>query len=299
MVQVGHRGEGVGEGVDEAQPLLERDRAHHGGHQHRAPRLQVTRRLDAARQGARGEPQALESDPVADRVVVAGEVGLDAVRQRVHAGRGRHLLRQADGDLGVGEHGAGQELRREDDLLHPRAVVGDDRAAADLAAGAGGGRHGDPVRHRLVEGARVGPAVFVVEQLARMPGHERHRLGHVQGGSPAHADEAVGPVRAEGLDPGPHLGCDGVSPHSREGRGLQAAERGQHLGEERQRRHPAVGDDEGAAKPVRLQVLAHAKAGAGPEVDEGREAEGVDGHRFIHLGGASGAPPRPPLAPRE
>ena len=88
--------------------------------------------------------------------------------------------RQVDGELGIGEHDLGQEVRREDDALHVGDVVGDHRAAPDLAAGAGRGRQGDEVRHRVPIGRAPGHLVLVVEQVAGVGGHQGDGLGHVE-----------------------------------------------------------------------------------------------------------------------
>ena len=69
--------------------------------------------------------------------------------------------------------------------------------AADLAARAGGGRHGDHERDRLVDRPRVGLAVLVVEELARVVDHQRDRLAHVERRAAAEDDDAVGAVLVE------------------------------------------------------------------------------------------------------
>ena len=73
----------------------------------------------------------------------AGRVGLEAVGEGVHAGAGGDRRRQADGQLGVEDHLRRHHPRMEDDLLGAGREVGDDPGAADLGAGAGGGRHRD------------------------------------------------------------------------------------------------------------------------------------------------------------
>ena len=67
-MQVAHRAQRVGAGMDRAQVLLERDRAHHRGHQHVAARLQVGRLGHRAHQRPRGDARAFQRD--ADVVVM-------------------------------------------------------------------------------------------------------------------------------------------------------------------------------------------------------------------------------------
>ena len=156
VVQVADGAERMRAGVHRAQVLLEGDRAHHRAHHHvaaRACRLPGSR--TAVEQRARGDARAFERDAVAQRVVGRRQVALDVVRQRVHAGGGGHRRRQAERQLGVGEHHLGQDLRREDHALDVRVVLADDAAAADLAAGARGRRQGDEVRQRRRRSART------------------------------------------------------------------------------------------------------------------------------------------------
>ena len=68
-----HRRERVGAGVGDAEPLLERDGAHHRGHQHAAAGLEVLAVLDGGLQVLGDQADALERDAVADRVEALGD----------------------------------------------------------------------------------------------------------------------------------------------------------------------------------------------------------------------------------
>src|SRR3546814_1364962 len=71
-------------------------------------------------------------------------------------------------------------------------LVDDDRGAADLRAGAGGGRHGDDRGDAFgVDALPVVALVLEVEQRALLAGHERDGLGTVEARAAAEGDDAV------------------------------------------------------------------------------------------------------------
>src|SRR3546814_11752081 len=81
----------------------------------------------------------------------------------------------------------------EDDLLVVGRLVEDDRGAADLRAGAGGGRHGDDGGDaRRVDALPVVALVLEVEQRPHLAGHEGDPLGAVEAGAAAAGDDAPG-----------------------------------------------------------------------------------------------------------
>src|SRR3546814_14566963 len=81
----------------------------------------------------------------------------------------------------------------EDDFLDVGRLVDDDRGAADLRAGAGGGRHGDDRGDAFgVDALPVVALVLAVEQRALLAGHERDGLGTVEARAAAEGDAAVG-----------------------------------------------------------------------------------------------------------
>ena len=97
--------------------------------------------LHRARQRLGDQANAFQRDPVAQRVKLRRGERLDAVRQRIGAGGGGELRRQIDRQLRVEDDQVRQQRGMEDHAL--LAVDRDDRAAADFAAGAGGGRDRD------------------------------------------------------------------------------------------------------------------------------------------------------------
>ena len=81
-------------------------------------------------------------------------------------------------------------------------LVEDDRGAAHLRAGAGGGRHRDDRR----DAVRVGPLPVVADVLEvpdrlGLAGHEGDGLAGVQAAAAAEGDDAVMAAGLEGLDP--------------------------------------------------------------------------------------------------
>ena len=147
---------------------------------------------DGDRQPLLDQPHAFQRDPLAERMEEGAAIGFQAVRQRIHAGPRRDLGRQADGEFRIGNHHLGQHQRVEDDLLGVVAGIGDDRGAADLRAGAGGGRHGDDRRDAVRIGARPPVlAILEIEDRARLAGHEGDQLADVHGRAAAEGDDAV------------------------------------------------------------------------------------------------------------
>ena len=148
-MQVGHRRQRVRARVHGAQVLLERDRAHHRAHQHVGARLRGRARsrtaIGSARAAMRTPSSAMPShsgwyagDRYDSTLCVSASMPVAAVIAR----------RQVERQLGIGEHGLREQLRREDDLLDVRRVVGDHRRAADLRARAGGRGQRDEVGQR-------------------------------------------------------------------------------------------------------------------------------------------------------
>ena len=88
----------------------------------------------------------------------------------------------------------------EDHLLGVRRLVGDDAGAADLGAGARGGRHGDDRQDALRVGA--GPPVADVLEVPHRPGlagHEGDDLAGIERRAAAEGDDAVMPAGLQAL----------------------------------------------------------------------------------------------------
>ena len=164
-------------------------------------------------------------------------------------------------------------LRVEDDLLGVGRVVGEDGGAADLGAGAGGGRHGDDRRDAVGVGPRP-PVADVLEVPDRpgLAGHEGDELADVEPRAAAEGDDAVMAAGLVGGDAGgrgsPRSGWAGRRRRSRVEAGI--LEERERLGGDRHLREAGIGDEErpcDARRPTRLRQLGDA---AGAEADGGR-----------------------------
>ena len=265
----------MGQRMDGAEPLLEGDRAHRRRHQHVSPRGEVAAVGDRRRQPVLDQAHALDGDALGHRVEAGGAVGLQAMGERVHAGGGGDVRRQADGQLGIGDHDGGQHLRVEDDHLGRGILVEEDRGAADLGAGAGGGRHRDDRR----DGARVGegPVVADVLEIPDRPplaGHQGDALSGIQAAAAAEGDHPVVAALAEHLDAVgdvlAHRVRLDIAEHLHLEPRLPAG--GDGVGDHRQRRHPGIGHQQRpphAGTTARLGQLADPPR---PEPDLGGEA---------------------------
>ena len=154
---------------------------------------------------------ALGGDAVGHRVEAGRAIGLEAVRQSVHAGGGGDVRRQAEGELRIEDDDGRQHLRVEDDLLHARRLVEDHPGAADFGAGAGGGRHRDDRRDPGGIGAR--PPIRLVLEIPERPAlarHEGDHLADVERAAAAEGDDAVVAAVAPGGEAGLDVGADRI-----------------------------------------------------------------------------------------
>ena len=185
------------------------------GVRHPRARLEVGAVGDGALEPGGDQLDRLEGHGVVEELVVVARVALDRVRQRVHARRGGDRRRQPEHELGVDDGGVRRDEGGAADVeLDLAARVGDHRPERHLAAGAGGGRHGDQRRDAALDGI-VPP--LVLRDRAAVGGHDADRLGDVHGRAAAHGHEAVaalGRVQVGGrvdevdVGVGHHLGED-------------------------------------------------------------------------------------------
>ncbi len=111
-----------------------------------------------------------------------------------------------------------------------------------------------------------------------MARHQRDRLGDIERRAAAQADHRIGVVRLVRGRALLHLAADGIAPDLGENADIETRQRRDEVREQRQRRDPAVGDDERPLDALGLEMVRDELAGAGSEVDGGREAESCDGH---------------------
>ena len=286
VMHVGDRRQRVRARMHGAQVLLERDGAHHRAHQHVRARGEVAAVAHGNGQRARGDAHAFERDAVAQRMIGGRQVRLDVVRQRVHArGRGDER-RQVERQLGIGEHGLGEQQRREDDLLDVRLVVGDDRRAADLRAGAGGRGQRDEVRHAPGRSARtcgwshaysrMSPGWFAISAMA---------FATSSAAPPPRPIDRVGPMRLVRLGARPSPACARDCPRCPERRRRRGrAARRRSCGSSGSAAMPRSVTRSGRVDALPGQVLGDELAGAGAEVNRRRKCEFMRHayHRAVH-----------------
>ena len=165
----------------------------------------------ARRQVLLDQARAFDGDAFGHRMVAGRAIGFEAMRQRVHARRRRQIGRQADRQLGIADRDRRHHLRMEDDLLGVGRLLRDDAGAADLGAGAGGGRHGDDRRDAVRIGARPPVAdVLEVPHRPRLAGHEGDDLADVERRAAAERDDAVVAAGAEDGDAGGDVAFDRI-----------------------------------------------------------------------------------------
>ena len=90
------------------------------------------------------------------------------------------------------------------------------------------------------------------------------------------SDDRVGAVRLVRLRAMIDLALHRVAPDLGVDGDVKTGQSGDELGEQRQRRDAAIGDDERPAHALRLQVIGDEAAGAGTEMDRRRKAEAMD-----------------------
>ena len=195
-----------------AQPLLEGGRAHRGRDQHMRPRGHVRAIRIGRRQPVMYQPQPFQRDAIRHRMEARRAECLDAMRQRIHAGRRGDMRRQAERQFRVGNHHAGHHGRVEDDPLGRRVLVDDDRGTADLRPRPRRGRHGHDRRDAGgIDTLPVVARILVIEQRPGLPGHQCDGLGRVDGAAAAEGDHAVMPAATIGRNAIRHIVADRVA----------------------------------------------------------------------------------------
>ena len=184
--------EGVRQRMDRTEPALESGGAHGRGDEHVAARIEIAPLLHRLRQVLLDQPHAFERHALRQRMIERRAVGLEAVGERIHAGRRGQLRRQPDGELGIEDRHLRHDRRMEDDLLLVRLGMRDDAGAADFRSRARRRRHGDDGRDHAGIGARPPVVdVFEIEDRNRLAVHQRDQLADIEAGTAAERDDAV------------------------------------------------------------------------------------------------------------
>ncbi len=117
-----------------------------------------------------------------------GDVGLDGMGQRVHAGVSAELSGHGVGELGVDDGDVGRDVEVGQRVLDALLVVGDDGERGDLGRGTGG--RGDGAEVGLAAELREGEGYDgLLEGLLGILVEQPHGLGGVDGRAAADADE--------------------------------------------------------------------------------------------------------------
>ena len=111
-----------------------------------------------------------------------------------------------------------------------------------------------------------------------MHGGQADDLGHVQCGTAAKADHAVGVVRLVSGSAIHHLAAGGVAKYAAEHGHVQTAQMGDELGHHGQHAQRLVGNDQRALAAHFQQMRGDQLARAGAEFDGGGKVEGRNAH---------------------
>ncbi|MNS82779.1 hypothetical protein D3C72_1165330 [compost metagenome] len=293
-MRVIQRTQGMRQGMHGAQAALECGGAHAGCHQHLLTRLQVGPVRDRPGQVFLDQAHALECDAGCHGMEERRAIGLEVVRQRIHAGGGGDSRRQSDGELGVQDHDGRQHARMENDALNLRGLVGDDGRAPYFRTRPRRRRHGHHGRHAGHVHAQVVVAdIFEVPQGPVLARHQGDGLCGVQRRAASERDHAVvAPALERGnpmLDIGTRRVALDVVEHGAFQAGLAA---GTHcVGDHRQCGQARIGHQQWArhaqfAAPLR--EFAHA-AGTGLDGGWVVPVDGGHSHGSISPGVASDA----------
>ena len=226
---------------------------------------------------ASGTARAVERDRLGRRVVARRQIGLDAMGERVHAGRCRQHRRQAHGEVRVADRALRNEMRRDEAELSP-VPERDQRRAADLAAGAGRRRNGDDRRHGLGDLRRCRRELRRSSQAAPVGRPQGDRLGEIDRRAAADGDEAVAFARLVDGDRGFRRFLGRVRRNVVEHR--RAAQRRRRLLQPLDQAdgdHAGIGDDHRSLDLEVDEILAEARDGAKVEADGGQVADETHG----------------------
>ena len=271
VVQVTYRAQRVGARVNGTQIFLEGNSAHHRGHHHVRPRLQIARLFYRRQQSRSGDARAFQGDAVTQRVVGGREVTFDVVGERVHAGSRCHVRGQAQCQLRVGKYTLSQNFGAEHDALEVRIVFTHHAAAAYFRAGARGRGQGHKIRQLVGDGPHVRVIPHVFQNVAFMCGRHAHHFGYVQRRTTAKADHTVRLVRLVGRCTIHHLAARGVAKHTAVNGHVQPRQMGFELRQNRQCAQGFVGDDKRPLEAVFKQMRGNEFARACAEFDGGGE----------------------------
>ena len=267
------RADGVAQGMDGAEPLLEGDRPHAGRRHHVTPGRKVPAVAIGHRQPFLDQAHGLQGDAVGHGMETGRRERLEAVGERVHPRRRRDPGRKRKGQRRIGDDDARHHLRVEDDLLGPGLLAKQHRGAPGLRPRSRRRRH----RHHRGQALRIG-AGPVIADILEVPGravlgdHEGHRLAGVNPAAAAKGDDAVMAARAVGVDAGGdvaarRVGLDVREDANAEARGFTNLHR---VGDHGKGGEAGIGDEQGALHAKGLARLGQFGDPSGAEAELGR-----------------------------
>jgi hypothetical protein len=198
----------------------------------------------------------LEGNTVAVRVRSYRQVGLQRVRQGVHARRGSGARGQSDGEVGIEDRCAGQGAVVTDIELAVALHIGDHSKGIHLRASAGGRGDGDYRERRVGEGTRVvePDSALGIHRPERYSLCGIHRRATADGCSEVASLVDTGGRRIRSHSP--------VDTHGE----ASPFERGTDEGDYRGSRKERIGDDKYCRCPGRCRDRAHLRDSSAPEV---------------------------------
>ena len=181
------------------------------GHGHPLPRHGVGAVPEGGLQVLKGQLGGPDGQAVGHRVGPDRAHGVQAVGDHVQAGGGGDGGGHSVGQHRVHQGQPGEHGTAENGDFGVGGVVGEHRAPAHLAAGSGGGWHGN-------EGQRIGdgPPPQQLQAGAVHGGRSRSGLGAVHGGAAAQADDGPGPQLPGPPGTGVHVVTGGIGLHLRD-----------------------------------------------------------------------------------
>ena len=189
----------------------------------------------------------------------------DAMAERIETGGRGEPRRQAQRQFRIGDGALGDEVRRDEAEL-PAIIERQQRGAADLGAGSGGGRNGD--QRRDLAGDAIEPAIDhgVLLKRHRVRREQRHALGEIDGRAAAKRHQAVAALGLVHGERRKHGGFGGV------GRGIDKdrralGEEGQSLAGDPGGNDTLVGHQQRALQPEFGHRVLQRGQRADPEID--------------------------------
>ena len=130
----------------------------------------------------------------------------------------------------------------------------------------------------MLDGAHLWVVPHVLQDVARVGGHNADHLGHVQRRAATKTDHAVSAMRLVGRGAVHHLAAGRVTEHAGKHRHVEPAQVSLEFGQHRQGTQRPVGHDQRALATHFQQMGGHQLARTGAETDGGRKGKVGNAH---------------------